>query len=81
MEANCEDIPTTVTYMAFILTMLHLVVTANVVRSSQNLVTVMMEAIRSSETSVPIRTTRRHIPKEGIPLSKTKICFRVLQEI
>jgi hypothetical protein len=44
---------------------LQLLVTANVL-SSLILVTVMMEAIRSSETYVLTRTTRRHIPEDGI---------------
>jgi hypothetical protein len=30
------------------------------------LVTMMMEALRSSETSVPTRATRRYIPESGI---------------
>jgi hypothetical protein len=41
-------------------------VTANVVPSSQSLVTLMMEALRSSETLVLPRTTRRNIPEDGI---------------
>jgi hypothetical protein len=41
-------------------------VTANDVPSSPILITLMMEAIRSSETLVLIRATRRHIPKDGI---------------
>jgi hypothetical protein len=41
-------------------------VTANVVHSSQILPAVKMEATRSTETSVPTRTTRRHIPEDGI---------------
>jgi hypothetical protein len=45
---------------------LRLPVTANVVPSSQILVALMMEAIISSETSVPIRVTRRHVPEDGI---------------
>jgi hypothetical protein len=43
-----------------------LLVTANVVPSSPILVTLMIEAIRSSETSVVLRATWRHIPKYGI---------------
>jgi hypothetical protein len=45
---------------------LHLLVTANVVPSSPILLTLMMEAIRSSETLVLSRTTRRNIPEDGI---------------
>jgi hypothetical protein len=43
-----------------------LTVTANVVPSPTIRVSLMMEAIKSSETSVPIRTTLRNIPGDGI---------------
>jgi hypothetical protein len=46
--------------------MLQLLVTANVVPSSLILVTLMMEVICSSETSVLTRTTQRNIPQDGI---------------
>jgi hypothetical protein len=45
---------------------LWLVVTANV-PSSPIFVNLMIEAIRSSETSVHTRAKRRHIPEDGIP--------------
>jgi hypothetical protein len=41
-----------------------MLVTANVVPSSLTLFTVMMEVIRSSETSVPTRVTPRYIPED-----------------
>jgi hypothetical protein len=45
---------------------LRLLVTANVVPSSPILVTLMMEATCSTETSVPTRATWRNIPEDGI---------------
>jgi hypothetical protein len=45
---------------------LRLLVTANVVPSSLVLVTLMMEALSSSEMSTLTRTTRRKIPEDGI---------------
>jgi hypothetical protein len=46
---------------------LQLLLTANVVPVSPILVTLMMEAIRSTESSVLTRATRHHIPKNGFP--------------
>jgi hypothetical protein len=50
----------------FIRIVLRLLVTANVIHSSPVLVTLMMEAIRSSETSILARATRRNIREDGI---------------
>jgi hypothetical protein len=45
---------------------LRLLATANIVPSSPILVILIMEAIRSSETSVLIRATRHDIQEDGI---------------
>jgi hypothetical protein len=56
-----------VQYMYIVLrSLLQLLVIATVVHSSPILVNVMTEAIRSSETSVLTRATRRHITVDGI---------------
>jgi hypothetical protein len=49
-----------------LLSVLRLLDTANVVPSKPILVTLMMEAIRSSETLVFTRATRHHIPEDVI---------------
>jgi hypothetical protein len=63
--------------------MRRLLVTANV--PSSPFVTLMMEALRSSETSVLIRATRRNIPEDGILHSHRRETpnrtLRVLPEI
>jgi hypothetical protein len=55
-----------VSHIVFLRRVRRLPVTANVVPSSQIIVTLMMEALRSSGRLVLARATRRDIPEDGI---------------
>jgi hypothetical protein len=52
--------------IVFLCSVLRLLVTANVLSSSQFLFSLMIEAIYSSETSLLTRATRHNIPEETI---------------
>jgi hypothetical protein len=62
----CSAKNTDCTHIIFPRSVLQLLVTANVVPSSPILVTLMMEEIRSSCTSLLTPTKRRNILKDGI---------------
>jgi hypothetical protein len=53
-------------HVVFLRSMLRLLVTGNIVPRSPIFVTLMMEAISSSESPVLTRATRRSIPEDGI---------------
>jgi hypothetical protein len=61
-----------------------LLITANIVPSSPTLVTLIMEVLRSSETSILTRATLRNIPEDGIlqhKLTVSHIRFEVLTAV
>jgi hypothetical protein len=59
----------------YFLSVLRFLVTVKVIPNSLILVTLIMEGIRSSETLVLTRATRRHIPEDGILHFRYYYCY------
>jgi hypothetical protein len=68
-SSETSDLTTATRPILFFRIVLQLLVTANVVPSSSILVTLMMEEIYSSETSISTGAMRRSIPEDGIARS------------
>jgi hypothetical protein len=65
-EPKCRFLQEHTAHFVFLRSVRRLLVTANVFPSSPILVTLMMGAVSSFETSVLTRATRRNIPKDSI---------------
>jgi hypothetical protein len=65
-DVSEEGSASIISHIVFLCSMRQLLVTANIVPSSLILITVMMEALHSTETLVLTRATWHNIPEDGI---------------
>jgi hypothetical protein len=80
-ESSEESIASIIRAIVFLCSVHRLLVAANAVHSSPILVILMMNCIRSSDTSVLTRVTRRNVPQDGILTSMEVIIIQDIRKL